>query len=192
MCVFGRPLALVAGRVPGTAGLALTTNALLLPELASDLKSAGLTRINVHLDSLNPQTVERQMRWGSFEKIWRGIVAAEEAALTPIKLHEGATAGVNQPAVGGAAWAPAELSRASGACVRRHRPLAPAAAARLAPERAFVARTLLIHEYRRLLLRDPGLPGDLLPAVAGATDAFAVAAVSRGPDTKPIPVCTIG
>ena len=63
-----------------------------------------------------------------------------------------------------AAWDLAELSRAYGAFVRRYRPLAPAAAARLEPERAFVVRTLLIHEYRRLLLRDPGLPGELLPA----------------------------
>jgi phenylacetic acid degradation operon negative regulatory protein len=62
-----------------------------------------------------------------------------------------------------AAWDLAELSRAYGAFVRRYRPLAPAAAAKLAPERAFVVRTLLIHEYRRLLLRDPGLPGELLP-----------------------------
>ncbi len=63
-----------------------------------------------------------------------------------------------------AAWDLAELSRAYGAFVRRYRPLAPAAAAGLEPERAFVVRTLLIHEYRRLLLRDPGLPGELLPA----------------------------
>jgi phenylacetic acid degradation operon negative regulatory protein len=63
-----------------------------------------------------------------------------------------------------AAWDLAELSRAYGAFVRRYLRLAPAAAAGLEPERAFVVRTLLIHEYRRLLLRDPGLPGELLPA----------------------------
>ncbi len=63
-------------RVPGVKGLALTTNALLLPELAAPLKKAGLGRINVHLDSLNPETVERQMRWGSFDKIWAGIMTA--------------------------------------------------------------------------------------------------------------------
>ncbi len=65
--------------VPGVEGLALTTNALLLPKLARPLKDAGLSRINVHLDSLNPETVARQMRWGSFERIWEGIMAAEEA-----------------------------------------------------------------------------------------------------------------
>jgi GTP 3',8-cyclase len=83
-------------RVDGVHGLALTTNALLLTELAPSLKRAGLNRINVHLDSLDPATVERQMRWGSFEKIWRGIVAAEEAGLTPIKLNSVVTAGYNE------------------------------------------------------------------------------------------------
>ena len=54
--------------MPGLGDLALTTNALLLPKLAMPLKAAGLKRINVHLDSLNPVTVERQMRWGSFAR----------------------------------------------------------------------------------------------------------------------------
>ena len=82
--------------VPGVEGLALTTNALLLPELAGPLRRAGLSRINVHIDSLDPATVERQMRWGSFDKIWRGIMAAEEAGLTPIKLNSVVTAGFNE------------------------------------------------------------------------------------------------
>ncbi len=82
--------------VPGVKGLALTTNALLLPELAAPLKRAGLSRINVHIDSLDPATVERQMRWGSFDKIWRGIMAAEAAGLTPIKLNSVVTAGFNE------------------------------------------------------------------------------------------------
>jgi cyclic pyranopterin phosphate synthase len=83
-------------RVPGVEGLALTTNALLLEDLARPLKDAGLTRINVHLDSLEPATVERQMRWGSFERIWRGIMAAEAAGLTPIKLNAVVAAGYNE------------------------------------------------------------------------------------------------
>ncbi len=83
-------------RVEGVRGLAMTTNAMLLENLARPLKDAGLTRINVHLDSLNPETVERQMRWGSFERVWRGIMAAEAAGLTPIKLNAVVTAGYNE------------------------------------------------------------------------------------------------
>jgi len=83
-------------RVEGVQGLAMTTNAMLLENLAEPLKRAGLTRINVHLDSLNPETVERQMRWGNFDRVWRGIAAAEAAGLTPIKLNSVVTAGYNE------------------------------------------------------------------------------------------------
>src|SRR5215831_16430144 len=82
--------------VPGIGDLALTTNAMLLPKLAAPLKQAGLRRINVHLDSLNAETVERQMRWGSFAHIWEGIMAAEAAGLVPIKLNAVVAAGYNE------------------------------------------------------------------------------------------------
>ncbi|HLK86602.1 MAG TPA: GTP 3',8-cyclase MoaA [Candidatus Binataceae bacterium] len=82
--------------VPGIGDLALTTNAMLLPKLAAPLKQAGLRRINVHLDSLNAETVERQMRWGSFAHIWEGIMAAEAAGLVPIKLNAVVAAGFNE------------------------------------------------------------------------------------------------
>jgi len=82
--------------IPGVGDLALTTNALLLSKLALPLKNAGLTRINVHLDSLSPATVERQMRWGTFDRIWEGIVAAEAAGLVPIKLNSVVAAGYNE------------------------------------------------------------------------------------------------
>src|SRR5487761_1862130 len=82
--------------IEGVGDLALTTNALLMTKLARPLKAAGLSRINVHLDSLNPETVERQMRWGTFDKIWKGIMAAEAAGLTPIKLNAVVAAGYNE------------------------------------------------------------------------------------------------
>ena len=88
-----------AAAVPGVGKLALTTNALLLDELAIPLKKAGLSRINVHLDSLRPATLEKQMRWSNFERIWRGIMAAEAAGLTPIKLNSVVTAGYNEDEV---------------------------------------------------------------------------------------------
>ncbi|HEY1852807.1 MAG TPA: GTP 3',8-cyclase MoaA [Candidatus Binataceae bacterium] len=82
--------------IDGVGDLALTTNALLMPKLARPLKAAGLSRINVHLDSLNPETVERQMRWGTFDRIWEGILASEDAGLTPIKLNSVVAAGYNE------------------------------------------------------------------------------------------------
>ncbi len=82
--------------IPDIGELALTTNALLMPRLARPLRAAGLSRVNVHLDSVDPAVVERQMRWGTFDQIWAGIMAAEEAGLTPIKLHAVVTAGFNE------------------------------------------------------------------------------------------------
>jgi cyclic pyranopterin phosphate synthase len=82
--------------VPGVGELALTTNALLMAKLAQPLKRAGLARVNVHLDSLNPATVKHLMRWGSFERAWEGIMAAEAAGLRPIKLNAVVTAGYNE------------------------------------------------------------------------------------------------
>ena len=82
--------------IAGVGELALTTNALLMPRLAKPLKAAGLSRVNVHLDSLDPATVERQMRWGTFDQMWAGIIAAEEVGLTPIKLNVVVTAGFNE------------------------------------------------------------------------------------------------
>jgi GTP 3',8-cyclase len=85
-----------AAAVPGVGHLALTTNAMLLDTLAEPLKRAGLARINVHLDSLNRETLERQMRWANFDRVWAGIMAAERAGLTPIKLNAVVTAGYNE------------------------------------------------------------------------------------------------
>src|SRR5215471_7435247 len=74
-------------RISGVRDLSMTTNAILLPRLASDLKAAGLRRVNVHLDSLDPDRVARVMRWGTLADIWAGIEAAEAAGLSPIKLN---------------------------------------------------------------------------------------------------------
>lgn len=75
------------GRVPGIADLAMTTNGVLLPELATGLVAAGLKRVNIHIDSLNPDRLAKVMRFGKFEDIWRGVEAAEAAGMKPIKLN---------------------------------------------------------------------------------------------------------
>ena len=74
-------------RVDGIDDLGMTTNAILLPEQAVPLREAGLSRINIHLDTLNPQNLKRVMRFGTFEQIWAGIEAAERAGFAPIKLN---------------------------------------------------------------------------------------------------------
>lgn len=62
--------------IPGLEELALTTNGLLLPELAAPLREAGLDRVNISLDSLKRETFERITGADAFEKVWRGVEAA--------------------------------------------------------------------------------------------------------------------
>lgn len=73
--------------VDGITDLGMTTNAILLPELVGPLRRAGLGRINIHLDTLDPQNLHRVMRFGTFEQIWAGIEAAQAAGFKPIKLN---------------------------------------------------------------------------------------------------------
>lgn len=81
--------------IDGVGDLAMTTNGILLSELARPLAQAGLRRVNIHLDTLHPERLTQIMRWGRQEQIWRGIEAAEEAGLLPIKLNAVITRGYN-------------------------------------------------------------------------------------------------
>jgi cyclic pyranopterin phosphate synthase len=82
--------------VIGTTGLAMTTNGILLPRLAAPLVAAGLRRVNIHLDTLDPARLARVMRWGTVEQIWAGIEAAEQAGLRPVKLNAVVVRGFNE------------------------------------------------------------------------------------------------
>jgi len=73
--------------VPGVQGLAMTTNGILLPRLARPLREAGLTRLNIHVDTLHPERLKMLMRFASIEEVMAGIAAAEEAGLVPIKIN---------------------------------------------------------------------------------------------------------
>lgn len=74
-------------RIEGITDVGMTTNAILLPDLAKPLFDAGLSRINIHVDTLDPARLKRVMRFGTFEQIWAGIEAAEAAGFAPIKLN---------------------------------------------------------------------------------------------------------
>ncbi len=86
-------------QIPGIRDLALTTNGMRLEELASDLKAAGLRRVNVSLDSLSPERFKEITRGGDLEQVWRGIDAARQAGLLPIKLNVVVMRGVNDDEV---------------------------------------------------------------------------------------------
>jgi cyclic pyranopterin phosphate synthase len=72
---------------PGVRSLTMTTNGVLLSRLAHPLAEAGLDRVNISLDTLDPQKFQRLTRWGKLEDVWEGIMAAEDAGLTPVKIN---------------------------------------------------------------------------------------------------------
>ncbi|GAB4377461.1 MAG: GTP 3',8-cyclase MoaA [Elainellaceae cyanobacterium] len=85
--------------LPETQDLAMTTNGFLLSRLAQDLYDAGLRRINISLDSLEPETFDRiigrrgQARW---QQVWDGIQTAYRVGFTPLKLNVVVIPGVNE------------------------------------------------------------------------------------------------
>src|SRR4030042_2008094 len=81
---------------PGVNALTMTTNGVRLPQLARPLAQAGLQRVNISLDTLNPDKFQTLTRWGSLKDVWSGIQAAEEAGLTPVKINAVVVRGYNE------------------------------------------------------------------------------------------------
>lgn len=72
---------------PGLHDLSLTTNAILLPQKIDELIEAGLDRINISLDSLDPKTYMELTSGGDLEKALKGVEAAEKSKLHPVKIN---------------------------------------------------------------------------------------------------------
>jgi cyclic pyranopterin phosphate synthase len=84
--------------LPETQDLSMTTNAFLLSPIAQDLYNAGLRRLNISLDSLDPDTFAQisgnrgRSRW---QEVWDGIQAAHRVGFDPLKLNVVVIPGVN-------------------------------------------------------------------------------------------------
>jgi cyclic pyranopterin phosphate synthase len=89
---------LVAGitATPGVKSLSMTTTGALLTRFAEPLARAGLQRVNISLDTLDPQRFELLTRRGSLQDVWAGIEAAQAAGLEPIKLNVVIVRGYNE------------------------------------------------------------------------------------------------
>lgn len=81
--------------IEGITEITLTTNAVLLKKYAEGLKKAGLQRVNISLDSLDPKKFEEVTRGHVFWKVWEGIEEAERVGLAPIKINVVLQNGVN-------------------------------------------------------------------------------------------------
>ncbi|MBA4369790.1 MAG: GTP 3',8-cyclase MoaA [Desulfobacterium sp.] len=81
--------------IRGIDDLAMTTNGLLLQDHLVKIKSAGIRRLNISLDSLNPENYHRITGHDVFQKVWEGILAAEKLGFHPIKINVVALRGIN-------------------------------------------------------------------------------------------------
>ena len=82
--------------IPSVTDVALTTNGMLLAKYASELKAAGLSRVTVSLDSLDPDVYRRMSGgFGGVEEVLEGIDHARRAGLAPIKVNAVLQRGLN-------------------------------------------------------------------------------------------------
>ena len=86
-------------RIPGIDDLAMTTNGTLLARYAAELAQAGLKRVNVSLDTLQPERFRQITRWGDLAPVFEGIAAAREAGLVPLKVNTVVVRGLNDDEV---------------------------------------------------------------------------------------------
>jgi cyclic pyranopterin phosphate synthase len=81
-------LARMIAAIPGIEDLSLSTNGVLLEEQADALRTAGVNRVNVSLDSLRPERIDALARRpGSAERILAGLAAAERVGFEPLKIN---------------------------------------------------------------------------------------------------------
>lgn len=83
-------------RTPGIERVAMTTNGILLPKMAQDLKDAGLSRVNISLDTLDADQYRFITRRGDLEGALAGIDAALAVGLNPVKVNAVVVRSLNQ------------------------------------------------------------------------------------------------
>jgi len=85
--------------ITGIEDISVTTNGVLLEEMAQGLRDAGISRLNVSLDSLDPKRFASITGSDAWHKVWRGIEAAERCGFYPIKINMVPVKGVNDDEV---------------------------------------------------------------------------------------------
>ena len=81
--------------VEGIREVCLTTNGILLPQLAKELRQAGVNRVNLSLDTLNPEKYAYITRIGKLDQFWAGLEAALEAGFDKVKINAVLIGGFN-------------------------------------------------------------------------------------------------
>lgn len=82
-------------RLPGIEDIAITTNGILLADMAEDLKKAGLKRVNISLDTLDKDRFKTITRIGNLDKVLESIDKCLELGMTPVKINTVLMNGIN-------------------------------------------------------------------------------------------------
>lgn len=85
--------------VDGIEDIALTTNGMTLRDQAQDLFDAGVSRLNLSLDSMKAEPFQAITRFGDFARVWEGLEKAVEVGFSPIKLNVVLVGGFNEAEV---------------------------------------------------------------------------------------------
>lgn len=85
--------------IAGIEDISVTTNGVMLEEMAAGLRAAGIARLNISLDSLDPKRFTAITGSDTWHKVWRGIEAAERCGFHPIKINVVPVKGVNDDEV---------------------------------------------------------------------------------------------
>lgn len=89
----------ICERVAHTEGIqevCITTNGILLPKMAAELREAGVKRVNLSLDTLNPEKYKKITRIGSYEQAMAGLETALSAGFSKVKINSVLIGGVNE------------------------------------------------------------------------------------------------
>jgi cyclic pyranopterin phosphate synthase len=79
----------------GIRDLSITTNGIILSKIAKDLKKAGLDRVNISLDTMDPDKYKDITGGGDIDCVWKSIKKAQETGLTPVKINVVPIRGLN-------------------------------------------------------------------------------------------------
>ncbi|MBZ9622718.1 GTP 3',8-cyclase MoaA [Clostridium sp. FP2] len=82
-------------KIPGINDIAITTNGILLSDMAGDLKKAGLKRVNISLDTLNSEKYKSITRVGNLDKVMESIDKCLSLGLKPVKINTVLMRGIN-------------------------------------------------------------------------------------------------
>jgi cyclic pyranopterin phosphate synthase len=147
--------------LPGLEDLCLTTNGSLLADQIDDLAAAGLRRINVSVDALDPEKYRRITRRNDLSKVLEGLLAAKRLGLSPVKINAVIERDIND----GDILPLIEFARSNGFAVRFIEYMDAGNSNNWVSEKVVPKKEILETIHARYPIREKGRDGENAPAV---------------------------